>query len=397
MKTPILQSPLLIALVSLAIVPALHAVTPPPDGGYPNQNTAVGDDALFSLTTGDSNTAIGLDALYFTTTGYSNTAVGVRALQSNTRGGGNTSVGVVSLFHNTSGMDNTAVGYGALSENTTGSDNTAVGRFTLNSNTTGLFNVALGSIAMLDNKNGSRNIAVGNDALLVNNSGNNNVALGDSALNNSEGSNNVAIGSGAGIGLRSGNNNVEIANPGVPGDSGVIRLGTEGTQTSIYVAGIMTSPSAEGVPVRINSNGQLGVRTSSARFKEHIRPMAKESEAILALKPVSFRYRKAVDSQGKAQFGLVAEEVEKVDPDLVAHDGQGRPFTVRYDEVNAMLLNEFLKEHRKVEEQGSEIAELKAMVSELKADLQEQGVQVRQVNAQLQAKGNPAPRLVSNE
>ncbi len=398
MKAPALQIPLLIAVASFALAPALHAVTPPPDGGYPNQNTAEGDDALFNLTTGLSNTAIGLNALYSTTTGESNTAVGVRALMSDTFGGGNTAIGVVALFANTSGMDNTAVGDGVLEGNTTGSDNTGVGRFALFTNKSGLFNVALGSLTMLDNTTGSYNVAIGLNASLVNSKGSHNVGIGDSALYSNEGSDNVAIGSGAGSALRTGDDNVEIANRGVKTDSGVVRIGKEGTQTSTYIAGITASPLADGVTVGISPTGQLGVRASSARFKEDIHPMARASEAILALKPVAFRYRKAIDPEGKAQYGLVAEEVEKVSPDLVAHDAAGQAFTVRYDEVNAMLLNEFLKEHRKVEAQGKEIVELKARgneIAELKAMVREQAAQLQKVDERLEA--SPlVPQLVAN-
>jgi hypothetical protein len=173
-----------------------------------------------------------------------------------------------------------------------------------------------------------------------------------------------------------GDNNIDIGNQGGADDSGVIRIGTEGTHTTTYIAGIREAPLAHGeaVAVGITADGQLGVRASSARFKEAIRPMNKASEAIFSLQPVTFRYKKAFDPQALPQFGLVAEQVAKVNPDLVARDAEGKPFTVRYDEVNAMLLNEFLKEHRKVEEQAAEIADLKAALQQVRSRLDANGL-----------------------
>ncbi len=239
-----------------------------------------------------------------------------------------------------------------------------------------------------------------------------NTAIGlNSLANNTSGSNNIALGNYAGINLTSGNDNIDIGHAGVAEEAGTIHVGTEGTQTRSYMAGIMASPLADGVAVGISATGQLGVRGSSARLKEDIHPMAQASEAILALQPVAFRYRKAIDPQGKAHYGLVAEEVEKVNPDLVAHDAAGKPFTVRYDEVNAMLLNEFLKEHEKVEAQSTtvtaqekEIAALKATVAQqaveqkraidaLSAIVKAQAEQIQKVSAQVQTKQD-GPRIV---
>jgi len=210
-------------------------------------------------------------------------------------------------------------------------------------------------------------------------------------LSNKTGRNNIALGYQAGHNLTTGNYNIDIGNDGVAGESAIIRIGTGGTQTATFIAGIREAALAHGVAVGvgITTDGQLGVRASSARFKEAIKPMDKASEAILSLRPVTFRYKKELDPKATPQFGLVAEEVAKVDPDLVARDAVGKPFTVRYDEINAMLLNEFLKEHRKVEEQGAEIAELKAALAK-------QAAQIQKVSDQLGKKALP-PRIVAND
>jgi hypothetical protein len=231
--------------------------------------------------------------------------------------------------------------------------------------------------------------------------------------NNTSGSNNIALGTSAGINLTPGSNDIEIGNGGVANESGVIRIGTEGTQTATYIAGIMTSPLAVGVAVGISPSGQLGVRASSARFKDAIRPMDKASEAILSLRPVTFHYKRKFDPTASPQFGLVAEEVEKVDPDLVARDAAGKPFTVRYEEVNAMLLNEFLKEHRKVEAlEATVVVQQKGFESEQKqsqataarqqreiealtATLKAQAAQIQKVSDQLKIQA-PVPRVVAD-
>jgi len=180
-----------------------------------------------------------------------------------------------------------------------------------------------------------------------------------------------------------------IGNDGDKSDTGTIRIGVQGTQTRIFVAGISGQTVAGGAAVMVDSSGMLGTMTSSARCKEAIKPMEEASEAILALRPVTFHYKKELDPKGIPQFGLVAEQVEKVNPDLVARDEQGKPCTVRYDAVTAMLLNEFLKEHRKVEEQGAEIAELKAALAK-------QAAQIQKVSDQIKAHA-PAPRVVAND
>ena len=189
-------------------------------------------------------------------------------------------------------------------------------------------------------------------------------------------------------GTKPAGSDIDIGNAGVAAESNTIRVGTSGTETATFIAGIRGVGVAGGQPVAVNANGQLGIRASSARFKEAIKPMNNASEAILALQPVVFRYKKELDAEGVPQFGLVAEQVAKVNPDLVARDDQGKPFTVRYDEVNAMLLNEFLKEHKAFLEEQSTVEELKKQVATLTAGLQK-------VSAQLEAT-KPAPQVVNN-
>jgi hypothetical protein len=354
--------PLALALAWLALAPAARAVIPAPDGGYPGNNTAEGEDALFSLTTGADNTAIGFDALYHNTTGLANTAVGNTALHDNTTGVFNTATGAAALFHNIVGQSNTANGALALFSNTTGRGNTALGYL-------------------------------------------------------------------AGTNLTTGKDNIDIRNQGVAGESATIRIGSG--QTNTYIAGISGVTVAGGVGVIVDSSGHLGTVVSSERFKDAIKPMDKASEAILALKPVTFRYKHELDPNAIPQFGLVAEQVEKVNPDLVARDDQGKPYTVRYEAVNAMLLNEFLKAHRKIEEQGRKDREQEATIAQLKstvaqqqkdfqsavtklqkvfqltaaqqqaeikaltASLKEQASQIQKVSAQLEVT-KPTPQMVFN-
>jgi hypothetical protein len=373
-----------LALACFVLAPTARAVTPAPDGGYPNQNTAEGEDALFSLTTGFSNTAIGYHAFYSDTTGYDSTAIGNDALANNTTGNNNTAIGSDALTANTGGVQNTATGAGALANNTAGYNNTAAGAGALVFNATGNNNTATGLLA-LQSTTGSNNTGTGVFALLNNTAGSNNVALGDSA----------------GINLTTGSNNIDIGNAGVADEAGTLRIGTNGIQRATFIAGIKGTP-ITGVAVGISNNGQLGVRASSARFKSEIKPMDKASDAIFSLKPVTFHYKKNLDPKGIPQFGLVAEDVAKVAPDLVACDTDGKPFTVRYDEVNAMLLNEFLKEHRTVQElrstaakQETTIAEFKKEIANLTAAVKEQAAEIQKVSAQIEVTKS-APQIVNN-
>ena len=240
---------------------------------------------------------------------------------------------------------------------------------------------------------------------MSNRTGLDNTATGVEALVNlSAGDDNIALGQSAGSNLINGSNNIDIGNAGIAAESGIIRIGTTGNQTATFIAGIRETPLAHGVAIAvgITAHGQLGVRASSARFKEVIRPMDKASEAIFSLQPVTFRYKKAFDPQALPQFGLAAEQVAKVNPDFVACDAKGKPFTVRYDEVNAMLLNDFLKEHRKVEEQGSRqqklettIAQQQQEIQALTATLKAQAAQLQKVSDQLETQAL-APRVVAN-
>jgi len=256
---------------------------------------------------------------------------------------------------NTSGVNNTATGVQALVSNTTGFSNTANGIYALQSNTTGNFNTANGVFALYYNTTGSSNIALG---FL------------------------------SGENLTTGSNNIDMGNVGVAGESRTIRIGTRQTHRATFIAGINGATIPSGVGVIVGSNGQLGTVVSSARFKDDIKPMNKASEAILALKPVIFRYKQELDPDGIPQFGLVAEQVEKVNPDLVARDDDGKPYSVRYEAVNAMLLNEFLKEHRKVQE-------LETGMKVLTARLNEQASQIRKISAELEATKS-SPQIVLN-
>ena len=396
-----------LVLAALALSPTAQAqLSPPPDGGYAGDNTAEGTDALFSLTTGTENTAIGFDALYSNTTGDSNTATGSIALSSNTTGVRNTANGFAALNSNTTGERNTATGRAAMTFNTIGNNNTADGHDALFSNTTAIRNTATGSFALFSNTTGPNNTALGYFALFSNTTGNSNTASGyDALLNNTTGTGNIALGNFAGANLNTGDQNIDIGNVGVAAEADTIRIGTQGTHTNAYLAGVYQTNIVNGLVVKVDTDGHLGTVGSSERFKDTTKPMAKTSEVILALKPVTFHYKKELDPHGTPQFGLVAEEVEKVNPDLVVRDAEGKPYTVRYDAVNAMLLNEFLKEHRIVQELKSEAAKQDATTTNLRSavtkqeatvaqqqrrievlttQLQEQAAQFQKVNAKLE-------------
>ena len=361
-------------------------------------NTAIGFNALFSNTTGSFNTATGINALINNTTGNFNTANGSNALPSNTTGDSNTADGYQALLNNTTGVRNTAVGFAALANTTTGDRNTATGRAALPNNTTGARNTGDGQDALFNNLTGNDNAATGHFALFNNTTGNNNTANGNFALQgNTTGSSNIALGFNAGGNLTTGSNNIDIGNNGVAAEATTIRIGTQGTQTATYLAGITGKTSPKGMPVFINASGQLGTVTSSERFKDAIKPMDKASEVILALKPVTFHYKKELDPESIPQFGLVAEQVEKVNPDLVVRDGDGKPYTVRYEAVNAMLLNEFLKEHRNVAEQQSTIAELKTTVAQQQKQIEALRTGLQKVTAQVESGNSSARIAISNQ
>jgi hypothetical protein len=377
---------ILIVLVCFGLAPMAQAVGPDTDGSIPGSNNGEGIGVLVSRTAGVWNTGTGFEALNHLTAGNQNTATGLRALTSDVNGGFNTATGVLSLSSNTSGFfnsatgayslannisgnNNTANGYAALYRNTA-DDNTATGFAALNHNTTGVRNTATGSQALFSNT-GAGNTANGYGALVSNTTGVQNTANGFEALfSNTTGFGNIGLGSGAGNSVTTANNVICIGAVSGANVSG-----------SCFIANIygVTTISPTTLPVVVSINGQLGTVPSSGRFKNEIRPMDKASEAILALKPVTFHYRS--DASGTPQFGLIAEEVAEVNPDLVVRDGNGEIYTVRYDAVNAMLLNEFLKEHRKVQE-------LEKQLEKLTAGLQK-------VSAQIEA-GKPPPQIVLN-
>ena len=348
-------------LVCFVLSSSIQAVLPPPppDGGYPGGNTAEGQHALFALTTGGFNTAVGYLSLASDTTASSNTALGAGALLANT-GDENTATGIVALFKNTGGTFNTANGGFALFNNTEGTENTAIGDTTLANNTTGDYNTAIGVIA-----------------------------LG----NNTTGSSNTAIGLGAGSNLTTGSNDIYIGDRGDPSgtEANTIAIGALPFATAydhFFVGAVygVTTASTTTLPVIVSDTGQLGTAPSAARFKKDIKPMDKASESVLALKPVTFEYKS--DKTNTPQFGLVAEEVAAVNPDLVVRDNNGEIYSVRYDAVNAMLLNEFLKEHRKNEQQEATIARQQKQIDVLTAGLQK-------VSAQLEV-SKAAPQTVVN-
>jgi len=366
-------SPVLVCtlLVCIGLLPKALAVVPPPDGGYPNFTTAEGQNALFSLTTGSANTALGWSSLFSNTEGSFNTATGAGALLFNTSDE-NTAFGTAALLFNITGFRNTAVGVNALVNNT-GS-----------------------GVATPNGDPGSLNTAVGHGALSGNTLGSVNTAVGVSALiSNTTGNSNIAVGPGAGF-------NVTTAHD-------VICIGAGGSNTSnscfigqIY-SNIQPIVGTDPDSVTITSAGRLGRgNVSSRRYKHDIKPMEKASEALYALKPASFRYNTEYDATQTRAFGLIAEEVAEVYPDLVGRNPKGEPESVRYEQVNAMLLNEFLKEHRKNEQQGATITKLKATAAEQEAAIAQQGKQIealtaglQKVSAQLEL-NTSAPRTVLN-
>ena len=373
MKTRIPPVLITLALICFALLPKAQAVVPPPDGGYPNFTTAEGQNALFSLTTGAANTAVGWRSLFSDTEGSFNTATGAGTLLLNTSSQ-NTAFGAAALLFNTTGLGNTAVGAAALLHNTIAEGNTATGAFALSTNTTGHSNTATGSLALFVN-NGIQNTANGAAALGSNSTGNANTAIGDAALiNNTAGSGNIALGAIAG-------DNVTMAND-------VICIGVPGANVSnsCFIGQIFNATSSGGTAVFINSNGRLGTSTSSQRFKEEIKPMERASETLFALRPVTFRYKKGIDPQGIPQFGLVAEDVEAVNRDLVVRDEEGKPYSVRYEQINAMLLNEFLKEHKAFLQQQGKVQKLEAALERVNERLREQEAKIERVSAQIEDK-----------
>jgi hypothetical protein len=293
----------------------------------------------------------------------------------------NTGLGNGALHSNTSGTGNTASGDGALYYNTTGTENTASGFNALLFCTTALANTADGYYALGNNKTGGANTADGDSALTVNVDGFGNTATGYHALSsNTNGSYNIAVGYQAGLNLTSTTSNIDIGNNGVSGDAGTIRIGAAQARTFIAgISGVTISPA--GAAVFVNSSGQLGTVNSSRRFKEAVQDMGSQSDVLLSLHPVAFHYKHDLDPEGTPQFGLIAEEVEQVAPELVLHDTSGQIYSVRYEQVNAMLLNEFLKQHRTVQSQKNEIQALKQQNESLEKRLENLEQMVKSIMA----------------
>jgi trimeric autotransporter adhesin len=392
--------PILIGTVCIALLPKAQAVSPPPDGGYVGGNTAEGTSALLSRSTGMYNTAIGIYSLLSLTEGDfctgvgagtllvntadQNTATGAGALLSNTTGGGNTANGAFPLFNNTEGDANTANGYQALFGNTTGNTNTAIGAAALFSNTIGNDNTANGWGALLSNTVGDDNTAIGRSALGNMTHTDSNTAVGSHALANTTGGGlNTAIGANAGTNVTTASNVICIG-AGVAGANVFNRCYIGEIYTNVQPV-VGTDPDY----VTINSSGRLGrANVSSRRYKHDIKPMDKTSQVLFALKPVSFRYNKDYDATQALAFGLIAEEVAEVDANLVGRNPEGQPESVRYEQINAMLLNEFLKEHSKVET-------LEAALDTVNKRLNDQEARIQKVSAELEV-SKPATNMVLN-
>jgi hypothetical protein len=378
---------ILIKLVLLrlaAVGPNVQALVPAPDGGYPGGNTAEGQAALLSLTTGIYNTAVGLFSLRTLTDGSFNTATGAGTLLANTADE-NTATGAGALLSNATGDANTANGAFALFSNTTGVSNTAIGERALLSNTVGANNTASGAFALFSNTTGTQNTANGIAALEGNTTGNGNTADGIFALaNNITGEANTAIGFNACSGVTTANNVI------------CVRAAGANVSNTTWIGNIYQTTTVSGttLPVVVSDSGQLGTAPSSRQFKKEIKPMDQASESILALKPVTFHYKN--DATGTPQFGLVAEEVAEVNPDLVVRDEKSEIYTVRYDAINAMLLNEFLKEHRAFVQEQRNVEEQQKEIDVLKAELKEQRSLIQKVSDKLELKRS-APQAVVND
>jgi hypothetical protein len=385
----------LFALVCLVFLPRTQAACL---DGCDNGlfNVWQGDDALLNDTTGAGNTAFGWRALFAATDGSFNTGIGGGALVLN-NGSSNTAVGAAALLLNTSGTENTAVGTDALVFNDIGGVNTALGAFALFNNTEGDANTATGDSALQNNLTGSNNTADGSLALSGNTTGSQNTAIGDFTLPANNGDFNTAVGNNALASNTTGSGNIALgfaAGIAVTDANSVITIGTGGANVnnSCFIGNIrdVQTQNADAIAVVVDSAGQLGTISSSQRFKTDIRPMNKASEAVLALNPVTFHYKK--DKTDTPQFGLIAEDVAAVNPNLVVRDKEGEVYTVRYEAVNAMLLNEFLKEHRKNEQQRKDF---EAALTRQQKQIEALTAGLQRVSAQIEL-SKRAPQTVSN-
>jgi hypothetical protein len=382
-----------------------------------NDNTATGVDALSSNTTGLFNTATGLAALVSNTTASNNTATGYQSLYLNTVGSPDTATGYQALYNNTGGNDNMASGYQALYGNTTGSYNTASGDGALFGNTTANYNTAIGYQALFGNTTGVASTASGYQALFSNTTGNENTASGYAALNsngtgsnntaigysalpfNTSGSNNIAIGNLAGNNVSGGNSsNIHIGSTGSFNDNGFIRIGTKGTQKKFFVAGVSGVSVANAIPVMIDSaSGQLGTVSSSRRYKEDIQNMGNASDGLMRLRPVTFRYKQPFDDGSKPiQYGLIAEEVAEVYPDLVARSADGQIETVKYQLLDPMLLNEVQRQQAEIKSQNALLLQQQNQLKTQQVEIAELISNVKTIQASLHTRhGSGHARLAS--
>jgi len=450
--TPSILIIVVTAFGCLGLLPTAHAVIPPPDGGYAGENTAEGTSALLHLRGGIYNTAVGWASLGFDVSGNlntavgagtllfntadGNTAIGVAALLSNTTGFNNTGNGTFALFSDSTGSNNTAIGYQALFNNTDGFRSNAAGFLALSAHQTGNFNNAFGSLALASDQSGASNNAFGDEALTSNTSGTNNMAMGDFALHdnttanantsigfealksntigdrncalgaqslqsNTEGQYNTVIGERALSSNTTGSFNTVLgtdAGLGVTTAGNVIVIGSAGANVddSCYIANIWNQPGGS-QPVYVNSEGKLGPQVSARHFKDEIKPMGHTSEMIYGLRPVSFRYKTEIEPTRPLGFGLIAEEVEEISPDLVTRSGNGKPNSVRYDAINAMLLNEFFKEHKAFVEEKRKVQRLEGIVESLVATVKKQAVQIQTVSTRVDASRSASQAAVADQ
>ena len=345
-------------------------------------NSAFGASALFDNTVGSDNTSVGGHCLMDNTSGVANTASGFDAMASNTTGSDNTASGADALALNDSGSDNTATGIAALYANTAGGNNTASGARALTLNSTGDNNTATGTGALEFNTIGSNNTAIGVIALDTNTTGQENTAIGQGAmLHNTTGNNNIALGYMAGQNLTTESNNIVIGNSGVAGDKGTIRIGKPGSQNAMYIAGVSGAMAIEGDALVVNGSGKLGIVMSSARYKDNIHDMGAKSAGLLQLRPVTFRYKQ--DPRGERQYGLIAEEVARVYPELVGYGSDGKVQTVRYQELIPMLLNELQKQARKNQKQQEQLYRQANQIQHLTEQSEDQAAYNRRLSAQV--------------
>ena len=301
--------------------------------------------------------------------GHSDTAIGFTAMNSNSTGAANVAIGDRALYFNTTGSFNVAIGVNSLQSNASASDNTAIGAFTLQVNT-GQENTAVGSSALSDNTAGIENTGVGWGALFNNTTGRSNTAIGLAALSHSTtGTGNIALGDGAGSQLTTGDLNIDIGNQGQPGESHTIRIGDPiVSPLRVFIAGVrgVITDNSDAIPVVIDSNGQLGTVSSSRRFKKDIENMGDATANLMRLRPVTYRYKQPFsDGSEPIQYGLIAEKVEEVYPELVAHSADGEIETVKYQVLDSMLLNELQKQEKKINEQESTIQLLESRLATL--------------------------------